>query len=251
MYDRPLYATMSLAMAALVPFGLSAAVYTDIIAPSSATSSEGNSYQVPLDTGGPERFQQVYSSTLFGGFPQGVSIGEISFRADGPTGNSFDYTLSSVEIHLSTTSKGPDGLSAVFGDNVGLDDRIVIASPFRLMGDGGGVGFLGGWSSGLDFTAQPFLYNPAMGNLLLDIKVFNGAHTSPFDAINATGDSVSSVFAYGAQMPTSGQTSSLGLATLFAVQPIPEPSTVALLVAGLVGLGACAGNKVRRKAKIQ
>jgi hypothetical protein len=246
------YTIVLLASFALVLRPIAAAVYTDIVAPLNAGGVEGNSYQVPLDTGGPERFQQVYSSSIFGSFTQGVSIGVIVFRADGDLGLCSDNkTLSNIEIHLSTTSKMPDGLSPNFDANVGSDDTIVIGrNPFLFNACGIGL-HPNVFDFAFDFRANPFNYDPAAGNLLLDIKVFNGVITSPLDAFNVTGDSVSSVFAYGAQIPTSGQVSSLGLATEFAVQPIPEPSTVALLVAGLIGLGACAGNKVRRKAKIQ
>jgi len=169
---------------------------------------------------------------LFSAFPQGLTIGEIVFRIDGLFGRGLETTLAGVEINLSTTSRSPDALSSLFDQNVGGDDRRVVGpGPIHLSAFPGLLP--NGWAVGFDFTANPFVYNPAAGNLLLDIKVFNGANTSPFDAVDVAGDSVSSVFAYGNPMPTSGQPSSLGLATLFAVQAVPEPGTVSLLLLGL------------------
>ena len=45
----------------------------------------------------------------------------------------------------------------------------------------------------LSFTT-PFFYNPAAGNLLIDIRTFsNNGAISGFDAVNNLGDTVSSV----------------------------------------------------------
>jgi hypothetical protein len=73
------------------------------------------------------------------------------------------------------------------------------------------------------------------------------------DAEQTDGDPVSRVYAYGADSNTAIITDSLGLVVKFTTTPIsgttpqppiPEPSTVLLLGAGLLGLGA-----FRRKLK--
>jgi hypothetical protein len=211
-------------------------VYDHIMAPPGAGAVEGNSFQIPLDTAEfPARFQQVYASSLFVEYAERISIGGLEFKGDAYLGHGFDRTISDVEIHLSTTSRAVDGLDSSFDLNVGLDDLIVIRrSPFRLTGAGGG-GVPGPWSVFLDFRQTPFVYNPALGNLLLDIKVFSGASTAPFDAVDIRGDSISSVFAYDRTFPGVGQPSSLGLATLFLVQPVPEPSSLVVLLFSLAG----------------
>jgi len=83
--------------------------------------------------------------------------------------------------------------------------------------------------------AHPFYYNPASGNLLLDIKSMGGPGTSLMDASDIVGDSLSSVSVYGADLP-SGLADSRGVATVFIFEPVPEPSTIALLAGGLLGL---------------
>jgi hypothetical protein len=108
-----------------------------------------------------------------------------------------------------------------------------------------GIG--GGGFTGFHVTfsfATPFFYNPANGNLLLDFRIYQGfgpiggqQGVAILDAFNVVGDSVSSVYAFGASLPTSGQTSTLGLATDIRIIPVPEPSTVALLLVGLGMLG--------------
>ena len=100
--------------------GVAQAQYIDIIAPGSAAGVEGNSFLIPLDSGTfPSRFQQVYDSSIFAGFSQGSSIEAIGFRVDANMGRSFGATVTNIELHLSTTSKKPDGLSTIFDQNVG------------------------------------------------------------------------------------------------------------------------------------
>src|SRR5262245_51080561 len=76
------------------------------IAPTNAAGVEGNSYLLPLGGSGifTERFQQVYSSSLFSAFSQGVGITSFAIRPDGEIGNGFASQVS-IEISFSTTSK--------------------------------------------------------------------------------------------------------------------------------------------------
>lgn len=105
-----------------------------------------------------------------------------------------------------------------------------------------GGGGITGFSTFFDFRDQPFFYDPSQGNLLMDFRIYRGLGSRPggvavLDAFNVAGDSVSTVFGYGSSVPNSGLATSIGLATLLFVTPIPEPSTFALLCAGLGMLG--------------
>lgn len=127
----------------MFPLLLSAAVVAEargavIITPQSAAVIQGNSSQIPLDSGGPERFHQVYDSSIFSSFTQGASISEIVFRIDENVGHAFATTVSDIEVHFSTTSQAVDSLSPVFDLNVGSDDKMVIGRGSRfLAGDPG------------------------------------------------------------------------------------------------------------------
>jgi hypothetical protein len=214
----------------------------DIFGPTEAgTILNGNSCFVPFDRS-PARFQQVYDSSVFaprlpeaGGF-----ISALCLRSDS-SAPAFDATVLSIQLNLSTTSRSDDALSATFADNIGPNDTVVMQpQSVRLLG-GSGTGF----SLCFDFHENPFYYNPANGNLLVDFRIYEGIRPigppppigrAILDAFNTAGDSVSSVYGFGLTMPTSGQVSSLGLATDFIVTPIPEPSTMALLSLGLTSL---------------
>jgi hypothetical protein len=206
-------------------------------APAGVGTNEGNSSLAPLHTGTvPARFQQVYDASLFSALPpEGGSIAFIVFRTDLPTGGEFWTTLSNIEVVLSTTQAAPDALNSVFSANLGADATTVIGpGPLRLEGAWGPnpPGQAEPLSVIFNLSANPFFYNPSAGNLLLDIRNYAGGITSPFDAVDVFGDSVSSVFATGNPLPEGGNTTTRGLFTAFSIMPIPEPATWVLVLSG-------------------
>jgi len=174
----------------------------------------------------PTRWQQVYDSSAFSnaGF-NGVSITALYFKGDG-------VSITNIQLSLSTTSKAVDSLGPVFADNVGTDNT-VIYSGFLMLNSG-----LGPSTFNLLVTLQtPFHYQPANGNLLLDVRNFSGGilpvppSIPTIDVSTVAGDSVSRLYAtdVGAAFGTADTS---GLLTLFVVDPIPEPSSLALLFLG-------------------
>ena len=221
-----------------------------IITPSPG-NLDGNSLFRPFNNPQPGRLQQVYDASLFSSLPTGGgSIFEFAFRVDPFLGESFGAGITNLQINLSTTIRGPDGLSPIFDENTGINDTVVLGPTFVGIGGSGGGGFT--TYSVSFYLSQPFHYDPAVGNLLLDFRIFTGAGTSPgrigtLDAFDVVGDRVSSVYAYGATLPMMGQVSSLGLATAFVITPVPEPSTLALLSAGLAFLGGMAWQSMKQR----
>jgi len=210
-----------------------------VFLPAEGVNNEGNvSLGAPFDTDFSSRLQQVYEfSRLAPG--SAYLISGIYFRID-VNGRVFDEILPSVQVNLSTTDRGPDGLSAMFSDNIGADETIVHGlGPLHLSG------LQPGFAVGITFD-QPYLYNPAAGNLLLDIRNFGPAHTSILDAFAVLGDSVSIVGNENVNSPL-GATLTHGLATEFWVDivPVPEPGTITLLLLGALALAW----KLRRPLK--
>lgn len=209
----------------------------DVFAPLSILGGhEGNSslgplYRAPFAI----RYQQVYAASNFlSVLPTTASqIYSVEFRVDAFRGFDFDAIITNIQVDLSTTTRNPDELSPVFDENVGSDRRTLIASTsYHLQGSGGG-GSIGPWGIRFWFLDNPFYYDAAQGNLLLDIRRVGGEDTTYFDAWDVVGDSVSSVFGEAGFVPPSqGQTSTIGLSTLFVVLPVPEPSSWALLLSG-------------------
>jgi hypothetical protein len=94
----------------------------------------------------------------------------------------------------------------------------------------------------------PFFYNPAAGNLLMDVRNFGGGTTTVLDAESTIGDSIGRVHTTssspgGVNSPNAGHGDSAGLVTKFTYEPAPEPGACSLL---LLGAGLCYISRQRR-----
>jgi hypothetical protein len=152
-----------------------------------------------------------------------------------------------VQINLSTTTEVVDGLSVTFASNVGGDDTVVFGpGPLALSSAA-----VGGPPRAFDIVIDilDFLFDPGLGNLLLDVRNFGGGSTTPFDLENTLGDSVSristTVSGVGAANADFDDTG--GLIVKFSTSPVvPGPGTLLLLGSGLLGLGGVALTRRRR-----
>lgn len=184
------------------------------------------------------RYQQVYGASDFAGLPQGGTISEIIFRADEIFGRP-SLSVFDMQFILSVTPRGPDALSLNFSENKGIHERTIYQ------------GRLAPGSDPRIVLQNPYPYNPAEGNLLLEILNFSQVfmpsdpqwEMGPLDAEDRLGDTVSRIFAYDVNA-ASGIADSIGLVTFFRVTPIPEPSTMALIS---LAAGAFGGWWLRRK----
>ena len=209
-----------------------------LIASPNLNVSGNNGYQFPFNLGESQvesmRYQQVYASSDFATtMPLGGYISAIRFdvATDQNGGHPFLATLPRLQINLSTTTMAVDGLSTVFAQNVGADDTVVFGPSSITLSDDG--------FSGADIIIRfgtPFFYDPSAGNLLMDVRNFGGGSTSPFNANDSPGDTVSSLWSLSVGDPA-GRLQTTGLITVFEVTPVPEPATVGLFVVAALFLG--------------
>jgi len=199
------------------------------------TANTGNCYPFICMAGdGGTRYQQVYSSSSFS---SAMFINSLTWYRNYWSGSqSFDgstYTLS-----LSTTSAGVGALSSNADANLGANNQLFYSGIVS-----GAVG------TGFTLTGTSFLYDPSMGNLLLDVIITNPhaqGYVTFLDADN-TGRSTSRTWNWqGQQAPQI--VDNAGLVTTFQGTVVPEPATITLMATGFAGL---AGAYRRRKnAKI-
>ncbi|HQR09545.1 MAG TPA: PEP-CTERM sorting domain-containing protein [Gemmatales bacterium] len=229
------------------------ALAQNIVVPNSLTNVGGgadNGFPFNIDAFGQVsmRYQQVYASDQFSLITSPTLITAISFRV-GSNGSSFSSTLPSMQINLSTTGAAPDGLSTSFASNVGGDDTQVFSGSLTLSSTN-----TGGPPPSFDIVISlqtPFLYDPAAGNLLMDVRNFGAGSTTQFDAVFVNGDSVSRVSTFNTSVnsSTADFSDTLGLVTQFSFAAVPEPTTWALIGVCTVGTGAFTWNRRRKNIK--
>jgi len=223
-------------------------VYADpilVVVPNKAATADGNvSNIIPFAERSTFRYQQVYDQSQFPSVP--LFISAISFRSDVAFGpQRFGLTsFAAIDFNLSTTTKRPDSLSLTFAENVGSDDTTVFSGPLSLASIGLGR---------FDITVPiaPFLYDPRLGNLLLDVRRFpsagdplfrENANIPPFDAHWAdidpgAGPFMGRTYTEDVTALVGRNTDTVGLVTQFAastnISATPEPATIICFATGL------------------
>lgn len=195
------------------------------------------------------RTQQVYSSSFFSGTQ---SLTSLAFRSTPGFFNGADY--GNVKINLSTTKFGDETgtqLSSTFADNIGSNVHSVYS---------GALSFAAPTTNGFEYIVKfdnPFLYNPADGNLLLDVLIPTGTNVggpgfflASYDTANQFNDGVFSVNSVFDGSATTGFANTAGTITQFTgtavSNGVPEPASWAMMVGGL-GL---AGTAMRRRRRL-
>ncbi len=189
-----------------------------------APSQFGNCipFSCPIATGA-THYEQLYSSTAFPGI---IDITAVTFFNTqgfpvGLSGNSYAVSLSTVSTPLGTLS----GIIPVGADNVTIFSGLL---PTTTLANGTSF-TLGGLNS--------FLYNPANGNLLMNVVVTGNAPDAVFGPIDSSSNGVYD------RADTSSFDLNLGLVTQFETAT-PEPATLWFGIAGAFSLGLL--RKVRR-----
>jgi hypothetical protein len=174
---------------------------------------------IGTDFGESINYQQVYSSTAFSG-PIQITSETFYWRYAQIFGGSDTLLGGQYAFSLSTTAAPVGGLSPVLSNNLGADNTTVLTFNVPASGE----------SFGTSFTFKnttPFNYNPAKGNLLLDIVVTDQQNVPIFSG-NSYNDAdnrgIVTSRAYALRGSPIGFADSIGLVTTFNASTVPEPS---------------------------
>jgi hypothetical protein len=130
--------------------------------------------------------QTVYAAAYFP--TGGLFITELRFRPDSHYGNAFTTTVANLEIRLTTTTSEPDHLDSNFAANSGEDETLVFSGALRLSSR-----FSGPAAGPKEFDivvplVTPFLFAPAWGNLLVDVRNLSGSGASLLSGEDSSAD---------------------------------------------------------------
>ena len=176
---------------------------------------------------GSGRYQEVYSSSLFTG---PVEITSLAFSPQDTT-----FYAANVDLRMTTTNVQVGNLSTNLDDNFTIPLTDVYSNPnFGENVTGGSETF-----SLIFNLTNPFLYDPAQGNLLFDLVISDQNQNEAFSR-SGTGSILSR--AYNSAAFGDGA-DGVGLRTEIGFTAVPEPGTLVMLGTGALGLAGT----IRRK----
>ena len=155
-----------------------------VVVPNSLATNDGNTF-LTAPPGGPSslREMRIYDAAQFGVLSGPSFLTQFAWRPDTTPGPSGPRSLA-LRIFASTTSRSVAGLSTTFADNVGTNNTLVfdgtlIWATANLPGPGNTRQF----DVVFPFTT-PFLYDPAAGNLLLEMQFIANGESIRVDAVS-------------------------------------------------------------------
>ncbi len=164
------------------------------------------------------RLQEIYDSSLF--TPGPIVIQQLRWRPHVSLGQAFSALLD-LQIDLSTSQAQPESLSSTFANNVGSNDTEVFHGSVALSS-----AFSGPPGGPKDFDiivplTTPFLYDPAQGHLLVDVRNFSGSGAIVVEGAAGAADHASRAFSTD---PNASQASAVdhGADVLGIIYTIPQ-----------------------------
>jgi len=173
-----------------------------IVVPNSLATKDGNGSGTSPSGPASVRSLQIHDASQFGALSGPSFLTKIAYRPDRIRGESGPRSWT-LRVYASTTSRSVAGLSTTFAKNLGTNNTLVFDGTVILK-----TGNLPGPGNTRQFDVvfpltTPFLYDPAAGNLLLDIHF--EANGSSIRSDSVMGDpTVSSVINVGSSTGTSG-----------------------------------------------
>ncbi len=175
-------------------------------------------------------YEQVYSSSVFSASSGPVNIDSIDFMTYNASGLTGDLNLT---LSLGVTSATPSGPGSSY-TSTGLTE-VYSNSSFTFTGQNGTDVSTAVYD--VLFSTSPFLYDPSLGNLVLQVKINSVDVSNPLRFLYGTSTDTGRIYNSAGSGPAIAE-GNHGLQTRFeySVAAVPEPGTFLMAATGLLML---------------
>ena len=141
-----------------------------IVVPNAQATNDGNASATTPTGAASVRSMRIFDASQFAALSGPSFLTQFAWRPDRILGQSGPHSVN-LRIYASTTTRSVAGLSMTFADNLGADNTLVFNGTLNWT-----TGNLPGPGNTRQFDivfpcTTPFLYDPAAGNLLLDMQL--------------------------------------------------------------------------------
>jgi hypothetical protein len=173
-----------------------------VVVPNSLATNDGNGSATSASGSASVRWLHIHDASQFGALPGPSLLTKFAYRPDMFPGESGPRSLT-LRIYASTASRSVAELSTTFAENVGTNNTLVFNGTVNLSTENlPGPGNTRQFDYVFPFTT-PFLYDPAAGNLVLDLQIVANGSAVTFDTVS--GDpAIGRVFKGGSSTATTG-----------------------------------------------
>ena len=141
-----------------------------IVVPNALATNDGNGTSTSTPGPASVRWLHIHDASQFGALSGPSFLTQFAYRPDTILGQSGPRSLT-LRIYASTTSRSVAGLSTTFAENLGTNNTLVFDGTVTVTtGNLPGPGNTRQFDYVFPFTT-PFLYDPAAGNLVLDLQI--------------------------------------------------------------------------------
>ena len=153
-----------------------------VVVPNSLATDDGNGFGTSTTGPASVRWLHIHDASEFGTLSGPSFLTQFAYRPDTIPGQSGPRSLT-LRIYASTTSRTVAGISTTFAENPGTNNTLVFDGKVNVTtGNLPGPGNTRQFDYVFPFTT-PFLYNPAAGNLALDLQIEANGSALTFDTV--------------------------------------------------------------------
>jgi hypothetical protein len=147
-----------------------------IVVPNALATIDGNDFDgTPSGNTGGVRVMRIFDASQFGALSGPSLLTQIATRPDTIPGGPSGPRSPTLRIYASTTKRSVANMSTTFAENLGTNTTLVfdgtlLLTTANLPGPGNTRQF-----DIVERFTTPFLYDPAAGNLVLDLQISSGS----------------------------------------------------------------------------